>query len=319
MIIEKRMQHLSPIIIFVYNRPVHTRLTVDALKKNIFAQESDLIIFSDAPKSEAQAGKVNEVRQYIRQIGGFKSVTIVERESNCGLANSVISGVTDIVERFGRVIVLEDDLVVSPYFLQYMNDALIRYEEQSEVISVHGYSYPVSGKLPETFFIRGADCWGWGTWKRGWKIFEPDGKKLLAELERNNLAHKFNYDGAYSFTGMLKDQIAGRNNSWAIRWHASAFLANRLTLYPGESLVKNIGFDSSGTHCGSSDGYDVGLAMAPISSMNIPIEESSCARGQIENYFRKVHGGYGKRLARYTKNLVKNFFKNIRRLRNLVA
>jgi hypothetical protein len=301
------MTVLAPIALFVYSRPSHTRRTVEALKKNTLSQKSDLIIYCDAPKSAAQAEMVSEVRQYVRQIDGFKSVTIIERESNFGLARSIISGVSHVCEERGRVIVLEDDLIVSPYFLQYMNDALVRYEDQPEVVSIHGYSYPVSGKLPETFFIRGADCWGWGTWKRGWDIFEPDGKKLLAELERKSLFHKFNYDGAYSFTNMLKEQIAGRNNSWAIRWHASAFLANRLTLYPGESLVKNIGFDSSGTHCGSSVGYDVGLATAPVSVMNIPIKESIFARAQIASYFRKTHGGYGVRLARYIKSQMRNF------------
>lgn len=297
----------APIALFVYNRPGHTRQTVETLLANAEAAKSPLYIFSDAPKNTAGEEAVSEVRRYIRGIGGFSTVHIIERAENYGLARSIIDGVTNICQEHGRVIVLEDDLIMSPYFLQYMNDALVRYEDQPEVVSIHGYSYPVSGKLPDTFFIRGADCWGWGTWKRGWDIFEPDGEKLLAELERKNLTHKFNYEGAYSFTNMLKEQIAGRNNSWAIRWHASAFLANRLTLYPGESLVRNIGFDSSGTHCGSSGGYDVDLAISPVASLNIPIEESIFARAQIENYFRKTHGGYGMRLARYLKGLVRNF------------
>ncbi|MBU1980655.1 MAG: glycosyltransferase [Gammaproteobacteria bacterium] len=303
------MQLLAPVVLFVYNRVEHTRQVIDALKCNSEAKNTPLIVFSDGPKSPADLDSVSAVRNLIRMIDGFDRVDIILRDQNLGLANSIISGVTYVIERFGRVIVLEDDLIVSPYFLRYMNDALDRYENQLEVVSVHGYSYPVSEKLPETFFIRGADCWGWGTWKRGWEIFEPDGKKLLAELERTGLAHKFNYDGVYSFTGMLKDQIAGRNNSWAIRWHASAFLSNRLTLYPGRSLVKNIGFDSSGTHCGSSEGYDVSLDMAAIPLMQIPIEESIYARGLIKNYFRETHGGCGKRVARYMKSFVKCVLK----------
>ena len=130
--------------------------------------------------------------------------------------------------RCDKVIVLEDDLVTSPHFLQYMNDGLGIYERDDRVISIHGYSYPVHGKLPETFFLRGADCLGWATWKRGWDLFEDDGQRLLNELERRNLTRSFDFDGSYPYTQMLRDQIAGSNSSWAVRWYASAFLRDKL-------------------------------------------------------------------------------------------
>lgn len=238
----------APIALFVYNRPSHTKLAISALANNTHAKESDLIIFSDGPRFYSDRKLVDEVRSFIRTINSFKSVRIVESKFNKGLAESIIDGVTEILETSESIIVLEDDLITSPYFLQYMNEALDLYQYEGKVISVHAYIYPVKGKLPETFFIRGADCWGWATWKRGWQLFESDGAKLLKRLKSQNLTREFDFNGSYPYTKMLKDQIKGRRNSWAIRWYASAFLANRLTLYPGTSLVRNIGHDGSGVH-----------------------------------------------------------------------
>src|SRR5690606_31084323 len=161
---------------------IHTQQTVEALQKNILAEESDLIIYSDAEKHQKNRGSVNDVRAYIKTIDGFNSVSIIERDKNYGLANSIIDGVTTVVEKYGKVIVLEDDLVTSPYFLQFMNDGLNIYDENKDVASIHGYVYPVNGHLPEIFFLRGADCWGWATWKDMWALFETDGAKLLNEL-----------------------------------------------------------------------------------------------------------------------------------------
>jgi hypothetical protein len=279
----------APIALFVYNRPKHATQTVEALKKNVLATQSDLVVFSDAPKSEMQIDSVRELREYIHQIDGFKSVSIVEREENFGLAKSIIDGVTSIVNKYGRIIVLEDDLVTSPYFLQYMNDGLRVYEQKEEVASIHGYVYPIDG-LPETFFLRGADCWGWATWKGRWSCFEPDGEKLLAELKRKKLTNHFDFNGTYPFTQMLADQIAGKNNSWAIRWHASAFLKNKLTLYPGKSLVLNIGNDGSGMHCGDTNAFSSDVATAPVLVATIPVAESDGAFKAFEQFFRNMTG-----------------------------
>jgi hypothetical protein len=242
----------APVALFVYNRPSHTRQTIDALKKNKESAGTDLHIFCDGPKSSLppnQLSQVKAVRDYVRTIAGFNSITLHEHKANKGLANSIIYGVTTILKKYTRVIVLEDDLVTSSGFLNYMNVALDIYEENPSVISVHAYNYPVPTLgLPETFFIRGADCWGWATWRRGWNLFEADGSALKQELTRRKLLHQFNINGSYPFIEMLTDQIEGRISSWAIRWHASAFLRNKLTLYPAKPLVLNIGFDSSGTH-----------------------------------------------------------------------
>jgi Glycosyl transferase family 2 len=278
----------TPITLFVYNRPWHTQQTIEALQRNDFASDSDLIIYADAAKNEEAAQGVREVREYIHTVDGFCTVTIIERDVNLGLAQSIISGVTEVVNRFGRIIVLEDDLVTSPYFLRYMNDALELYTDDKTVASIHGYLYPINKMLPEPFFIRGADCWGWGTWQRAWAHFEPDGKKLLKELHSRRLTEQFDFGGTYPYTEMLQDQIQGSNDSWAIRWCASAFTNDMLTLYPPASLVRNIGLDNSGTHCVEEDYHETVLAATPVLISRLPIKENRKALRAFKGYFRSL-------------------------------
>ena len=277
----------APIVLFVYNRLWHTQQTVEALQNNVLAKQSDLYIYSDEANTEKVQNSVNKVRQLLDKIDGFKSVTILKRKKHFGLADSIIDGVTTIVNQYGRIIVLEDDMVVSPYFLEYMNEALDQFVEDNRVISVHGYVYPVDIKLPEAFFLPGADCWGWATWRRGWEIFNPNGQYLLDELVRRHLIQEFDYNGAYPFSNMLKAQVKGANDSWAIRWHASSFLAGKLTLYPGRSLVHNSGNDGSGTHCGTSDSMDIKLSETKINLNNIAVESSRIGREAFEIFFRQ--------------------------------
>jgi hypothetical protein len=277
---------VAPITLFVYNRPDHVRQTVEALKRNEFAEQSDLIVYCDAAKEPSSASAAAEVRDFVRSIVGFKSLRVVERDTNIGLAESIIEGVTETCRDFGRTIVLEDDLVTAPFFLRYMNEALNVYEKDRIVGSIVGYWYPVDNIVPESFFLRGARCWGWATWSRAWQMFEPDGRKLLASLRRLNLCKKFDLDGAFGNTQMLKDQIAGRNNSWAIRWHATMFLAEWLQLTPGRSLVSNIGFDGTGIHCDESEVYDTRIATSPITVTRIPLQECAEARASLIRFFR---------------------------------
>jgi hypothetical protein len=276
----------SPVALFVYNRPWHTEQTIAALLKNEGAADTDLFIFSDGPRTPADAEKVEEVRAFGLSITGFQSTKLVASETNKGLARSIIGGVTTVLNEHPTVIVMEDDLVTSPFFLRYMNESLAMYEHNDEVASIHGYVYPVTSTLPETFFLRGADCWGWATWKRGWALFEADGKKLLDQLESSGQIHAFDMDGNYSYSTMLRKQIEGRNDSWAVRWHASAFLKHKLTLYPGTSLVNNIGLDSSGTHSGSTDEYQTNLIHRPVRLERLPLQENREARGIIAHYLK---------------------------------
>jgi len=294
---------LAPIVLFIYNRPWHTQQTVETLQKNELANESELFIYSDAAKNEQASESVNAVREYIKTINGFKEITIILRDKNWGLADSIIDGVTKIVNEYGRIIVLEDDLVTSPYFLKFMNEGLTMYENEDKVASIHGYIYPIDN-LPNTFFIKGADCWGWATWKRAWDVFEPNGQKILDELKSRGLEKGADFNNSYGLTQMLKDQIKGKNNSWAVRWYMSAFLKDMLTLYPGKSYVQNIGNDDSGTHCGVSDIFRVELSTS--NNINrLELVENSDSRKKIEIFFDSINGTFIQKLKTRIKRLIK--------------
>lgn len=279
---------LAPIALFVYNRPEHTKRTIDSLSNNDYAEQSELFVFCDGPKPNTNMDKIREVRSIVKQATGFKKVIVYEKENNVGLAKSIISGVTELVTKHGKIIVLEDDMITSKYFLTYLNHGLEYYENLNQVVSIHAYRLPFTAKTPETYFLRGADCWGWATWKRGWDLFEVDGQKLLDKLISEKLIYQFDLQGSYPYTQMLKDQIAGKNDSWAIRWYASTFLQNKLTLYPARSLVFNIGLDASGTHCEVTNEYDVDLSSIPIRIETIQIEENVYIRNLYRDYFRKL-------------------------------
>jgi hypothetical protein len=261
---------------------------VSSLQACAEAPQTHLHIYCDAPRqAEHQAG-VDAVRAYVASIEGFASVSVIHRLENLGLARSIIDGVTTLLKSHERVIVLEDDLLLSPHFLRFMNEGLLCYAEDERVASVHGYIYPVSQTLPSTFFLRGADCWGWATWRRAWQHFNPDGRALLNQLRRQRLTRSFDLNNAYPYTRMLEGQIAGRNDSWAIRWHASCFLREMLTLYPGQSLVANIGNDDSGTHGGLTTDFDVSLAATYIPVQRIALQESAAATRAVSHYFKRT-------------------------------
>lgn len=278
---------LAPIIFFAFSRPDHTRRALAALAANELADKSDLIVYADAARNKREAASVRAVRELVRGTTGFRSVTLIERDMNFGLARNIIEGVSEVLCQHERVIVLEDDMVTSPFFLTYMNEALERYANDDRIISIHGYVYPVAGALPEAFFLPGADCWGWATWRRGWAYFNPNGAQLLRELKQRKLEHAFDYEGSYPYTQMLEAQIAGTNDSWAIRWYASAFLLGKLTLYPGRSLVHNIGNDASGTHCDKSSMMDSVLSERPIRLEGLIVEACGPASREVERFFRK--------------------------------
>ena len=247
------MKDLAPIVLFCYNRPWHTQQTLDALSKNDLAHDSNLYIYCDGPKSGIgikALADIEETRNIVKNENRFKSITIIESESNKGLADSIIKGVTEIVNRFGKIIVLEDDIITSPGFLTYMNDALEVYKNEEKVMHVSGYMYPVKTKLPETFFIRPTSCWGWATWKRAWDSFEKDVEKQINGIETNKGWNEFTIDGSYpSFKNQLYLNKNGVLNTWAIFWQTSVFLKRGLSLHPYPSLVQNIGFDGSGINC----------------------------------------------------------------------
>ena len=252
------MLEISPIVLFVYNRPWHTAQTLNALLQNELAGESPLFVYADGAKQNAtkeQLEKVAEVRKVIRSKKWCKQVQIIESDKNKGLAHSIISGVTEIVNKYGKVIVLEDDIVTSRGFLKYMNDALDLYSGNERVGCIHAWNYDLDarGYNSSTFFLKGADCWGWATWKRSWDLLDKNGAALMENIVSKKQQFDFERRGTHKFIEMLQSQINGTNDSWAIRWHASLFLANKYCLQPTKSIVKNIGLDSSGIHCGPLD------------------------------------------------------------------
>nr|WP_320166838.1 methyltransferase domain-containing protein [uncultured Methylophaga sp.] len=245
----------APIILFVYNRPWHTKQTVEALQKNSLAAGSELFIYSDAAKSESAKKDVDEVRGYIRTITGFKKLTIIEREKNWGLADSIIDGVTDVINRFGRIIVLEDDIVTSPYFLQFMNDALGFYQNEKNVWHISGWNYPIpSDGIHDVFLSRLMSCWGWATWADRWMFYEKNSDSIIASFKKEDI-NAFNIDGEANFFEQVVQNKKGTINTWAIFWYAVIFQNNGLCLSPVTSYVLNIGLDGSGENCATTDVY----------------------------------------------------------------
>lgn len=298
----------APVILFVYNRPAHTRQAIESLLRNELAAETDLFVYSDAARNENDREAVEEVRQIIHDIQGFKQTVIVERTRNQGLAQNIIEGVTDIVSRYGQAIVLEDDLVVAPYFLQFMNDALDTYRDEPQVGHIQACDFTHDPTLPDTFLIKFTGSWGWATWKRAWQYFNPDGKALLEELERRKLDYTFDFNGKYGFTRMLRRQTEGKNNSWAIRWNASLFLRDMLSLNVGKSLVQNRGFDGSGTHCGGGNLYqaEIYLHQLPVRKIT-PIKENEKARAAYSRYYTRTNSFFAKALRRIKRTLKGDF------------
>ena len=298
----------APILLFVYNRPEHTRRCIQSLLKNSLASESNLFIYADGAKDNTQQEAVNEVRNYIRSIQGFKQVTLMERNENWGLARNIIDGVTTQVNRYGKVIVLEDDLVVAPYFLQFMNDALEVYKDEPKVGHIQACDFTQDSSLPSTFLIKWTGSWGWATWDRAWKYFNPNGKELLQELEERKLTRIFDFNGKYGFTRMLRRQIEGKNNSWAIRWNASLFLKDILSLNLGRSLVQNEGCDGSGTNCGGGGLYASHLYLQPLPVIPIsPIEENKEARQAFVRYYARTNSFWAKAIRRIQRTLKGDF------------
>jgi hypothetical protein len=247
--------NLAPITLFVYNRPTHTIRTVGALLRNVLASQSDLIIYSDAPKRPEVAKAVQDVRDYIRTISGFRAIRIVERDHNWGLANSIIDGVTTVVSQYGRVIVLEDDLVTSRHFLEYMNAALDHYEGDPKAFSIGGYNFPErTMPIPpdyawDTYASFRCCSWGWATWIDRWKRVDWEMNYYNAFMQDKAAQESFNRGGP-DMSGMLKMQYEGQIDSWAIRFCYAHHANHMQCIYPVKTLVLNIGLDNTGMHCG---------------------------------------------------------------------
>ena len=296
----------APIALFTYSRADHTRTAVESLLRNKEAAESDLFIFSDGPKTEEKREAVEANRQYIHTITGFKSVHIVEHKTNQGLANSLIAGITNVVKKYGRVIVVEDDLILSSYFLQFMNEALDKYADDDRVSAVSAFLNPIDCKAPKTFFLRYFACWGWATWGRAWQLLNLDTKALLKQIRWKT--NDFNIGG--NFYGMLYCQKVGLVDSWAIRFYASSFLADKLVLFPGQSMALQNGMDGSGTHSGRNDSIfqTMHLSTTPIEILDIPVTENTEMYEAFSRYYQtgkeKTLKGQYQRFKSFVRRLI---------------
>ena len=268
----------TPIALFVYNRPEHTRKTIKALQNNFLAKDSELFIFCDGPKNEAGLKKINEVHQIIDSVSGFKKVTITKRSLNKGLANSVIEAVSSIINQFGKIIVLEDDIVTSRYFLQYMNDGLEFYQNNPQIFAITGFNfpekilkYPASYK-EEIFFVKGRfSSWGWGSWKDRWNKIDFAVKDF--ESLKNDKKQQFAFNqGGDDLFDMLKLQMKGKIDAWDIQVSYAIFKNNAYTVFPIHSLVKNIGFDATGIHCSENQAM-----------MDVDLDKTEYKKGTFKN------------------------------------
>lgn len=256
------IKNLAPIVLFTYKRLEHTKKTVEALQKNIYAADSDLYIYSDAPKDSVAENDVKAVREYIHSVTGFKNITIIEREKNYGLAENIIDGVTRAVNKYGKVIVVEDDIVTSPYFLKFMNDALTVYQYNEKVMAVSGFCETDDRKAAngEVFFLPWFDCWGWATWKRSWQHFERNPQKLYEYCTTHDMTLFNRYNSYPDAFGQVKKNYTGEIYTWAIFFYATILFHKGLVAYSFFDHAHNIGNDGTGENCGDVDIYTRALA-----------------------------------------------------------
>ena len=303
---------LAPIALFVYKRLAHTRQTVDALRANDLAAESDLFVFSDAAKTEADSRVVAEVREYVNSLSGFKSVHVSEKENNCGLANSIIAGVTQLCESFGRVIVVEDDIVTSPYFLSYMNRALDFYADYPRVFSISAYNIsPKFMPMPSRYkhdvaFSKRSSPWGWATWLDRWRKANWDYQGYREFLADEDAVALFNLAGS-DMSGMLNAFVNGRNNSWWIRWCYTCHMHGAVSLFPRISFVDNIGDDGTGTHVGGSLSWSRNdLAIDPGEpEFILPVYEDPEVAAVIRRFWStRYRSSLPRRLVRLAKRVI---------------
>ena len=246
----------APVAVFVYSRFDKARECLSALEKCKLANESDIHIFADGYKGDKDREKVTSVQEWVKRYAvdckAFKSVNVHIKEHNVGLAKSIISGATELINKSGKVIVVEDDLLVSRGFLAYMNGALDFYEKDENIweIASYGYNLKALRKYPHDLYLSyRSSSWGWATWKDRWDSVDWEVKDY-EQLQNSTEMQKRFCRGGGDLYPMLQMQMRGELDSWAIRWNYAGSKRNALTVYPKYGLVRNFGFDGSGTHSG---------------------------------------------------------------------
>ena len=297
--------NLAPITLFVYNRLWHTQQTIEALQKNELASESELFIYADGVKNEKLDDQVLEVRSYIKEVGGFSKVTIIERDKNWGLAANIIDGVTNVVNQYGKIIVMEDDLVTSPYFLKFMNEALEFYKDEKKIWHISGWNYPIENAgLDNVFLWRLMNCWGWATWANRWEYYEKDVYKTMQEFSKDDIK-RFNLDGVEDFFGQVTANYEKKINTWAIFWYATIFKKNGLCLNPTQTFVENIGNDASGANCGKTDIFTSRLSSLNNIQFLSSIIENKISITNLKKFYKQNKKTIFKRIINKFKKIMK--------------
>ena len=278
---------LAPIALFAFKRPTHLRQTLESLSRNPEFNQSELHIYCDGARRIDEEEAVSQTREVARS-WPHAHKTLHEAESNLGLAHSIILGVTILCEQRGHVIVVEDDLTVSPGFLSFLNRALDIYKNESKVMQISAFMFNINldENIQDSFFLPFTTSWGWATWNRSWQKFDPDmaGYNVI----KNNRKFRFDFDlfGAYPYFAMLEKQRVGKIDSWAVRWYLSVFLSGGLILYPRRSLVINEGFDGSGTHC--ADEQRSSVTPLYLDSLDVKSKNVEIDRAAFEKIIRKI-------------------------------
>jgi acetyltransferase-like isoleucine patch superfamily enzyme len=315
------MSDLAPIVLFVYNRPLHTLKTLEALSSNYLADQSTLFIFADGPKVGASIDDLDLIRE-TRKIASSrkwcKEVFVRESQLNSGLADSIVKGVTEIVNKYGKIIVLEDDIVTSKGFLQYMNDALNIYEADDQVMHVSAYMYPVSNNLEEgTIFLKILSCWGWATWKRAWKHYSEDCALFLRKLDTKDKIRRFNIEGHAPFYIQLEQNNQGTIKTWAVKWFSSWYFAGGYSLFPRTTLVENIGHDGTGENSGNEVRFKPTLIAEKIEvAKAIPKVDATYSK-LIDRFYSEIYDWSKKNkpsqkdFSNWLKRVVYNFVRQL--------
>jgi hypothetical protein len=293
---------LAPIALFAFKRPAHTRRALESLAQNPEFAESPLFIYCDGARHDIESAQVEQTRQLVHA-WPHPQKTVIERDRNWGLADSIIAGVTELCSRFGRVIVVEDDLIVSPVFLNYLNAALEHYADEPKVmqISAHMFPVPIQSQY-DAVMLPFTTSWGWATWDRAWKHFDPNMSGFEKLKTDRALRRKFDLDGVYPYSRMLKHQADGKVDSWSIRWNWSVFKQNGLVLFPPVPYVLNVGFDGSGTHCGKIDQVEIGAERVFEVCCGLP------DRVEVnEGYYNAVKHSIGRMRGSKIRNFVRRF------------
>ena len=298
---------VSPVALFSYNRIYTLKKTLKSLKANYLADQTNIFIFSDGPKDLEDSISILEIRNYVKNFVGFKKIFLIERESNLGLSKNIVDGIDHVLAENNSVIVLEDDIVTSKYFLKFMNDALITYENSENVCQVSGYSYleKYSNKyeIDDTYFIKGGDCMAWGTWKSSWNLFTEDAQNMYDQIKQKKLDKLFNRNNSYNYLKMLKARASEKNQSWAICWYAINFLKNNYTLYPLKTFAQHIGNDKNATNYipTNKDGLKVNLYDKDVKVSKIKVLEKTSTKLAYEEFLKDLRGNFIERLKCYLK------------------